>query len=583
MDTTEEEFCRLCGDLKQFSDLTNLTIDTEKRKGINKMLERFNISLNFDKNLPKSVCFTCTRSLKQAYDFVNSMDLAQKAFEDYMSSSDGEIDDNSVYLDVHSSQDTTETYTLEVSNISEEMTRGDESMINEECTMDDESMPSSLDSSLEPTKLLKKDEIDKNDTETDTDNEVNQDEDSIESDETSNSLSERLEESKIAKINEFEKPIVKKTRETQQVEDTLETETADLKKGRRKSLKMLINSESTHSWKTYKWVCAYCDSYYISPSELRVHSMQYHNICNPFRCFDCRARGSHIDKFVAHVIKHRQNLSLVCHICSSDFNTTGELRQHKLKVHNLRKFTHICGATFQTKEELENHINNFYKNVTIRMTPYKDNEVLMCVICKKILKTKVLLNRHLLLHTDRKRNYLCKVCKKRFYTKRELTQHVVVHSNKRPYKCEICDFSFKIKSELKKHVLKHFEVKRFTCDKCGKNFRLKKELVVHSRVHKDNRPFICAYCNKAFRHKHLLPQHIRIHTGEKPYACDSCPQRFRNWPNYNRHSKEVHGINRAKKKTNEGKDKDKVTKWGNEILEPKKKGRPKKSYGSKKI
>uniref|UniRef100_A0A2H1VF55 SFRICE_005616 n=1 Tax=Spodoptera frugiperda TaxID=7108 RepID=A0A2H1VF55_SPOFR len=562
MDTTEEEFCRLCGDLKQNSDLIDLLIDTEKLLSINTMLERFNITLDLEKNLPTSVCSTCTSSLKQAYDFVSFLDLAQKAFEDCVSSSDGENDDDSVYLDVRSAEDIEETKTLEDSEISEEMTVGEDddmSGVNGDCEKDDEEI-SDIDAAY------------KEDT-----GSIN-DEESTESDDGSNTRSKRLNASKPTKKSN----VKKKRTEAESIGDIEETETVELRRGRKKSLRTLISSELTPTWKTYKWICAYCDGYYYSLSELRVHSMQYHNICNPFRCLDCRARGSHIDKFIMHVVKHHPNLTLICHICSSDFSTTLELRQHKQKVHKLHRFTHICGMTFQTKEELENHKNNFYKNVTIRMTPFKDDEILICVICKKILKTKVLLNRHLLIHTDRKRNHPCKLCKKRFYTKRELTQHVVVHSERRPHKCEICDFPFKMKSDLRKHVLKHFEMKRFTCDRCGKRFQLKKELIVHSKIHKDTRPFICDYCNKAFRYKHLLSQHIRIHTGVKPYKCKICSKKFTNWPNYNRHSKGVHGKNCARKKTSEGKDREKVITWGFNILEPQKKGRPKKSDKSKK-
>ncbi|CAD0251384.1 unnamed protein product [Spodoptera exigua] len=492
MDITKDEFCRLCADLKLSSELINISIDMEKRENINKMLKRFNITLNLDKNLPNTVCLTCTNSLEQAYDFVRSVDLAQKAFDDYVSS-DVEKDDGSVHLECQVSAkdtETIETYTVEDSDISEET---------------------------------------------------------------------------------IEEDIDKKTTEDQPMKDTSETETVNSKRGRKKLLKMLISSKSIDSWNTYKWLCAYCDSYYFSLSHLRVHSMQYHNICNPFRCFDCRARGSQIDKFVSHVCKHHPNLALLCHICSSAFNTTEELEKHKLKVHNSSKFIHICGATFVTRKELENHINNFYQNVAIRMAPYNDNETFICVICKKILKSRVLLDRHLILHTDRKRTSMCKVCKKRFYTTRELNRHVVIHSDKRPFMCEICGFSFKIKQALQKHVMRHFQIKQFVCDKCGKSFRSKKQLIGHSKVHDDTRPFICVHCNKSFRFRHLILQHIRVHIGEKPYSCDLCPQKFINWSNYNTHSKDVHGVDRCKEKAasnNVTVDLDeKLIKWKNDILE----------------
>lgn len=40
--------------------------------------------------------------------------------------------------------------------------------------------------------------------------------------------------------------------------------------------------------------------------------------------------------------------------------------------------------------------------------------------------------------------------------------------------------------------------------------------------------------------------HRRQHTGERPYSCEECQHHFTNWPNYNKHMKRRHGINKSR-------------------------------------
>ncbi len=43
----------------------------------------------------------------------------------------------------------------------------------------------------------------------------------------------------------------------------------------------------------------------------------------------------------------------------------------------------------------------------------------------------------------------------------------------------------------------------------------------------------------------ILQTHRRQHTGERPYSCVECQHHFTNWPNYNKHMKRRHGINKS--------------------------------------
>lgn len=518
-----ENYCRLCADLKESSDLINMESDIERRRELANKLARFNVAVNFDNMLPKTVCVGCLKSLDFAYDFVAAVDAAQEAFTDYISSPDIKKEkDNNAF-----SEDDTDNYEDLYTNSEDDITVKDEPLNKE---------------TLDKIEIIFKPEIENADIKPENVIDV-----------SLNKTQSSLHSKKVIKAIEI--------------------------------------IEQSDSWNNYDWICAFCDRCFRSPSELRVHSMQYHSTCNAFRCFDCKARGIHIDNFIAHICRHRPSLLLTCYVCSVTCTSLKELKKHKAS-HLLTDYRCIgCNMTFSSQEQLDEHDINFYKNAEANiLLKVPENDDLTCVFCQKTSKAKFLLNRHLLIHTDRKREHVCDVCGKSFYHKKELAQHSVVHSDARPFQCEICKFTFKVKSELKKHVTIHFGPKQFECEQCGRCFRLRKMLVTHRAVHSEIRPYVCTHCNKGFRFRHLLRQHLLLHTDIKPYTCSLCTQKFRNWSNYNKHSKEVHGVDNSKRRrTADGlfgidpdtkeviyPEKDKVLEWKKKILVKEKKGRPRK-------
>lgn len=508
------DYCRLCADLKISSDLSNMEINAEKRQEIINKLIRFNVQVDFDSMLPKTVCFECINSLERAYEFITTVDLAQEAFQEYEH-------DNSApdpkKIDVISEED----------NNMDTCNKDDVSVKTEDTVPDDKSKRISKKIELDPKSGVK------------------------------------LKNSKPKSKKPKNQPIPTMPNQINR---------------KRKKPKISANVD-LDTWHDYNWICAFCEKLFQNPSELKVHSMQYHMICNPYRCFDCRARGLHLDNFIMHIARHRPVLALTCYQCSLKFESLLEINTHKASHFNTDYVCCGCNSVFSTEEQLDDHMTKFYKSAEESSSVIK-NESLKCVICEKTPKSRLLLHRHLLVHTDRKRTFICDTCGGGFYNKKELNQHLFVHTDVRPYKCEVCNFSFKIKHELKKHVSIHFGPKRFACEQCGKCFRLSKELGTHRAIHKDIRPFKCTHCNKDFRFRHLLVQHLRLHSGTKPYSCDHCPLTFRNWSNYNKHTKDMHGIDNSKRKrmadglyaidpeTREViyPDKDKVLEWKKKIL-----------------
>lgn len=321
------------------------------------------------------------------------------------------------------------------------------------------------------------------------------------------------------------------------------------KKRHGSSLDAIPLSQLKLTWRDYSWMCAYCETQFLTVDELRVHSMEYHTCCNAFRCTDCNIRKLNLDSFLIHVRRHRKFLKLSCYKCCIRFTSLKEGRSHKNEHVTSEHICWGCNTCFVDVDALKKHVDTFYKDKRLRDIPKMQlMNSLTCVMCKKTFKNKGSLNTHLLTHTERKRDHICEICGKSFLHKQNLLGHMTLHNEARPFRCEICKCCFKTPYHLRRHVGTHDGHKPFACDQCGRCFRLQKQLKSHLIIHTDSLPHTCSYCNKGFRFKTILNQHLRQHTGVKPYSCDICQRDFTNWPNFNKHMKRRHGMDMARKK-----------------------------------
>lgn len=303
------------------------------------------------------------------------------------------------------------------------------------------------------------------------------------------------------------------------------------------------------SWKNYNWYCTFCETLFSTIEELKRHSIEFHKMCNPYRCTDCKIRKYRLNKFLIHVQRHHKQLKFSCHICFKEFKTVLAACKHK-KNHFTTKFTCPgCNTSFSDNEELNQHMEQFCQLKRVRRLPELfQTDGLTCTVCQKTFKNKGGLNAHVLIHMDRNKDHTCEVCGKGFFLKHNLSAHMLSHNDGRPYKCQLCNATFKTPRLLKNHVGIHTNDKPFTCNECGRSFRLQRHLKAHSIIHTDIHPYACPHCDKRFRFKPLLNCHIRLHTGIKPYSCEQCHRDFSNWPNYNKHMKRKHNMDLSKKK-----------------------------------
>ncbi|XP_030581468.1 zinc finger protein 501-like [Archocentrus centrarchus] len=148
-----------------------------------------------------------------------------------------------------------------------------------------------------------------------------------------------------------------------------------------------------------------------------------------------------------------------------------------------------------------------------------------CSVCKKNLRTKSILTRHMKIHTGEK-PHSCSMCGKSFIQRCYLQTHMNSHSGQKPYICSFCGKGFTQVGNLNVHMRIHTDKKSHSCDDCGKKFREKADLTKHAVIHTFEKPYSCTMCDARFNAQSNLTRHMKTHSGVKPYSCTVCGKRF---------------------------------------------------------
>ena len=140
-------------------------------------------------------------------------------------------------------------------------------------------------------------------------------------------------------------------------------------------------------------------------------------------------------------------------------------------------------------------------------------------------------------------------CNKKYSIENRFQVHMRTHLSVKPFICQICSKSFNEKGNLKTHLKFHSELRPFKCPFCVKNYKTKGHLKDHIEIqHNFVKKYECQICRKKFGRISTLKSHIRTHNGEKKYKCkiDGCEKWFTEKGNmqihYKRHLKKLDKI-----------------------------------------
>ncbi|KAJ9601455.1 hypothetical protein L9F63_000372 [Diploptera punctata] len=205
------------------------------------------------------------------------------------------------------------------------------------------------------------------------------------------------------------------------------------------------------------------------------------------------------------------------------------------------------------------------------------------------------------------RGYCCTVCKKWVRTRSVLKRHMTSHTKLKLFSCFICNISMGYASSLHKHMRISHDIEisyrdihamanvpaleeqeelcrqepvfkapeknkpqkeaeqsmlsdnpqmdmeeddedddissnfRCTCNMCFKTFSNKRLLENHMKIiHMGGKAYKCNTCSKLFAYKHLLIKHAKMHSGgEQVFSCKVCSRKFPSLKTLNNH-KGVH-------------------------------------------
>lgn len=504
----EDNYCRLCAEMKPKSKLLDIKADSSKRRKIVGKLECVKIEFTDTDALPQTVCLVCFENLERTWNFIRSVEKAQDTLKLIFKSRKGKSE-----IKIEKESDN-------------------------EHFFDNDDAPSSDDEDSDRKPLKFEVNVDFEDKLLD----CNIKSDVHDSDSSNAPLTR----------SQTRKQRTRRKKRTARAERSARSESSKSTLLAAKRVKPIDDPiELNRKWDDYIWRCYECKIDIKDLDSFRNHWQDIHKCCAVFKCIDCEKKSMTYVRFITHVRKHRRPLKYACDLCKAVFQTTAKVRKHRIEDHHPPNSNYCmnCGIFFETEDTFKEHMSTYGKVMrkTGRQYPIKKTDHL-CTLCNKTFKSKGNLQIHELIHTNRTRDYTCDKCGKTFFNKGTLTSHMLLHDDKRPFKCEICGNGFKTRTQLRGHVGIHGGPRPHACEQCGRCFRLRCQLKSHQIIHTDSMPHTCEYCGKAFRFKTILTQHLRQHTGVKPYSCTQCQRGFTNWPNYNKHMKRRHGIDTAKKK-----------------------------------
>ncbi|KAH9510165.1 hypothetical protein Btru_043641 [Bulinus truncatus] len=297
-----------------------------------------------------------------------------------------------------------------------------------------------------------------------------------------------------------------------------------------------------------------------------------------YKCGHCKKLIFTRPTLSRHLIKHTNTRPFQCDLCLKTFRDKADLFHHN-KTHTKPVQCNTCNMSFSKILYLQNHLQKGcpVSNNDDRFTVL-ENLKCQCNVCKKILKNKANVLRHLRVHAfqeaqkktqlnndsipvaescasvsqenisenvedhyrglENSVGFECLICGQEFRFKSFMITHVRMHLNQRPYKCEVCSKCFFTQHILKKHMQNH--TRPYKCPACDKGFirrylmkdhfkkRHEQDLMKDITELHDEKKLQCDICGKTMKsyQKSLMQHHVRQHKDVRPFACEVCQKAF---------------------------------------------------------
>ncbi|XP_011149128.1 zinc finger protein 271-like [Harpegnathos saltator] len=376
--------------------------------------------------------------------------------------------------------------------------------------------------------------------------------------------------------------------------------------------------DRTSEFDSYK--CLTCDRFYSSKKSLDRHTLTHND--KKFKCESCDKQFFCLDKLLKHVDLHKTKEKpqpVLCRICNKSFRKTDTMVRHlnahkranpkevfsilkeirdRRKLENSPKSSETCPPNVdeetarneRSQSESEGSTTKSLRRRSVR-TEQRDSDVLNsdssndrpeyhvdetllhhCKHCNKRYSTERSLQRHLLIHDEKK--FVCSVCNMKFYRQDRLKSHVDRYGHdetkartepQRPpddksaiklinswireeldsdnegkgFPCKICGKSYDTKKSLSKHQANTHASQEECCPSCGGNVcscaERCKENPEKSNNDGKSKPYTCEECHKSFEKEIKLQKHLRIHERAKEqqdvnfkrFLCHICSKTFR--------------------------------------------------------
>lgn len=240
----------------------------------------------------------------------------------------------------------------------------------------------------------------------------------------------------------------------------LECDLCSIKKKFRKLSAMINHFKNEHSIKGY---VSCCGSKIVKVRQIAMH-MARHIQPEAFQCPSCyklltcpKILQYHIQN---HLPEHERTLACQEPGCNRRFSYQSALVTHSVSHLPEEERTtfccETCGRKFSTAGRLSAHTNTVHFKTTLK-------KEFTCEICSKTFLCKSNLSYHLTTHKNFEFQVECSICKKWLKNKICLRKHMTIHSEIRHF-CDVCDYSAANKQCLMNHKkVQHCDTKPFGC------------------------------------------------------------------------------------------------------------------------